>query len=197
MISVTQLKSGTFFEEEGTVFEVLSYEHVKMGRGTGNVKLKTKNLKNGAIVAKSFITGAKISDITPQQVKAQFLYQDSGNFHFMDSQTFEQFQVSKDLIGDKAPLRQGFEGQAKFLKEGAEVQILKADEKVLKVELPKIVELKIAQTGASFAGGRETPGTKEAILETGGKVQVPMFIKTGNVVRINTQTGKYVERARG
>lgn len=186
MISVTQLKPGTFFEEERTAFEVFSYEHVKMGRGSGNVKVKVRNLANGAITTKSFITGAKVQEVTPDKIKAQFLYKDGAIFHFMDSQTFEQLQVLKDLIGDKA----------QFLKEGAEVQILKADEKVLKVELPKIVELKIAQTGANFAGGRETPGTKEAILQTGAKIQVPMFVKTGETVRINTETGLYVERAK-
>lgn len=186
MVSVTELRAGTFFEEKGEIFEVLSYEHVKMGRGTGNVKLRTRNLTNGAQVAKSFITGAKVRQISPQKIKAQFLYSDSKNFHFMDIATFEQCQISQDLIGESE----------KFLKEGAQVQILTWEQKPLKIELPKIVELKVTQTGANFAGGRETPGTKEAITETGAKVQVPMFIKTGDIVKVNTQTGEYVGRAK-
>lgn len=185
-ISVTQLKAGTFFEENDQIFEVLSYEHIKMGRGTGNVKLKVKNLKTGAIVTKSFITGAKVLGVEPLKIRAQFLYSDGSKFHFMDSATFEQFEVGKVLIGDKA----------KFLKEGQDIQILKTGEQVLKVELPKIVELRISETGSSMAGGRETPGTKEAILETGASIQVPMFIKTGDVIKVNTATGTYVERAK-
>lgn len=187
MISVTQLKPGIFFEEDKNIFEVLEYEHIKMGRGSGNVKIKAKNLKNGAIVNKSFITGAKVADITPEKLKAQFLYADGSSLHFMDSATFEQFQVSKEQVGDKS----------EFLKEGTQVQILSWNGQALRVELPKIVELKIIQTGANFAGGRETPGTKEAVLETGAAVQVPMFIKTGETIRVNTQSGLYVERAKG
>ena len=196
MTLVTQLKPGTFFEEESNIFEVLSYEHIKMGRGTGNVKVKTKNLTNGAILTKSFITGAKVQEITPQKVKAQFLYSDTIDLHFIDSVTFDQFEISKNRLGESTRQREDYGGQARFLKEGQEVQILVVDAKVLKIELPKIVELKVSQTGASFAGGRETPGTKEAILETGVKIQVPMFVKIGDVVRVNTQTGQYIERAK-
>ena len=185
MINVTQLKPGSFFEEKGEIFEVLEYEHIKMGRGSGNVKLKAKNLKNGSITTKSFITGAKVADVTPEKQKAQFLYSDGNHFHFMDSANFEQFQVLRDLIGEST----------RFLKEGAQAIFMVWNGEPLSVQLPKIVELKISQTGASFAGGRETPGTKEAILETGAKVQVPMFVKTGDVIKVNTETGQYVERA--
>lgn len=186
MVSVTELRAGTFFEEAGVIFEVLEYEHLKMGRGTGNVKVKTKNLTNGAILTKSFITGAKVRQITPQKVKAQFLYSDTTDLHFIDSVTFDQFEIGKVKMGESE----------KFLKEGAQVQILAWEQKPLKIELPKIVELKVIQTGANFAGGRETPGTKEAITETGAKIQVPMFIKTGDIVKVNSQTGEYVGRAK-
>ncbi len=185
MISVTELRAGTFFKEEGIIFEVLEYEHSKLGRGTGNIKLKTKNLQNGAIVTKTFITGAQIEEVTPQKIKAQFLYSNTVNLHFMDSTTFDQFEIEKAKMGESK----------KFLKEGAQVQILAWEGKPLKIELPKIVELKVTQTGANFAGGRETPGTKEAILETGAKIQVPMFIKTGDLIKVNTQTGQYTGRA--
>lgn len=186
MISVTQLKPGIHFEEERNVFVVLTYDHIKMARGSGNIKVKARNLSNGAIISKSFITGAVVKDIVPDKIKAQFLYSDGSSLHFMDSFTFEQFQAKKDLVGDKA----------KFLKEGAQVILLVWNSETLSVQLPKIVELKIMQTGANFSGGRETPGTKEALTETGAKIQVPMFVKTGEIIRVNTETGLYVERAK-
>lgn len=186
MISVTELRAGTFFEDEGRVFEVLSYDHIKKGRGSGNIKVKVRNLENGSIVAKSFITGAQVQEVLPEKKKAQFLYSDGEKLHFMDGQTFEQCQVPKSLIS----------GQEKFIKEGMEVSVLSWQDRLLSVELPKILEYKVDQTGPAYKGNSVTNVYKPAILENGLEVKVPIFVKEGEVIRVDTRTGEYVERVK-
>lgn len=187
MISVTQLRSGTFFEDQGQIFEVLSYEHTKMGRGSGNIRVKVRNLETGAIFDKTFITGASVNEANLTKIKAQFLYQDDENFHFMDNQTFEQFAISGQKLGE----------QKKFLKEGLELYLLVYKGDPLSTELPRALAFKVAQTGPSYKGNSVTNVYKPAILENGLEVRVPVFIKVGEVVRIDTKTGEYLERAKG
>lgn len=186
MISVSNLRAGTFFEDKGQIFEVLSYEHTKMGRGSGNVKVKVKNLENAATIEKSFISGAQVQEVLPEKKKAQFLYSDKGDFHFMDKDTFEQFSVPENLISD----------QAKFLKEGMEANVLVWQEKVLSIDLPKTLEYKVTQTGPSYKGNSVTNVYKPAILENGLEVKVPIFIREGEIIRVDTRTSEYVERAK-
>ena len=186
MISVTQLRAGTFFEEKGEVFEVLSYEHTKMGRGSGNIRVKVRNLETGAIIDKTFITGASVNEANLAKIKAQFLYQDGENFHFMDSQTFEQYAISGRRLGE----------QNKFLKEGLELYLLVYKEKPLAVELPRALVYKVTQTGPSYKGNSVTNVYKPAVLENGLEIKVPVFIKAGEIVKIDTKTGEYLERAK-
>ena len=201
MISVTELRSGTVFEEQGPssalstslkasadkqYFLVLSYEHIKMGRGSGNVKVKVKDFKSGSTLEKSFITGAKVQEIDINRHKVQFLYQDGQGFHFMDSESYEQFTLSQNIIGDLA----------RFLKEGMELTLFSVDDKPLYVEAPKILEYKVTQTGGSARGNTVGASQKDAILENGLTVKVPLFIKIGEVIRVDTRTGQYVERAK-
>lgn len=186
MIPVTNLKPGIFFQDKDGMFEVLSYEHTKMGRGSGNVKLKVRNLESGAQIAKSFITGAQVQDVLPQKRKAQFLYSDQDSLHFMDKETFEQFQIPKKIA----------DGQGKFFKEGMEATLLTWDDKILSLDLPKILEYKVTQTGPVYKGNSVTNVYKPAILENGLEVKVPVFIKGDEIIRIDTRTGQYVERAK-
>ena len=186
MISVTDLRSGTVFEDRGEYFLVLNYEHIKMGRGSGNVKVKVKNLSNDSVVEKSFITGAKVHDITITRKKAQFLYQSGGEFYFMDPATYEQFTVEAKLVKDHAP----------YFKEGLEVTIFTIEGRPLYTELPKILEYEVVQTAGAAKGNTVGAAQKEAVLENGLKVRVPLFIDNGEMIRVDTRSGSYVERVK-
>lgn len=185
MISVTELRSGTVFADKGSYFLVLSYEHIKMGRGSGTVKVKVKNLESGATVEKSFITGAKVQEVNLDRKKVQYLYKNGQGVHVMDIATYEQFTVDARLVADTS----------KFLREGMEMQLLAVDDKPVGIEIPKIMEYKVAQTGGAAKGNTVGAAQKDAVLENGLTVKVPLFIKTGEVIRVDTRSGQYVERA--
>lgn len=185
MISITELRAGAVFEERGDYFLVLSYEHIKMGRGSGNVKVKVKNLTTGANIEKSFQTGARVNDANLVRKKVQYLYTDS-KVHVMDMQTYEQFAVDKRMVDDVS----------KFLKEGMEITLAIVDEKPVFAEIPKIVDYKITQTGGSARGDTVGASYKDAVLENGLTVKVPLFIKSGEVIRVDTRSAEYVERAK-
>ena len=186
MISVTELRSGTLFEDKGSFFLVLSYEHSKIARGSGNVKVRVRNLETGATIEKTFNTGARVADANLTRKKAQYLYGDNQGFHFMDPVSYEQFTVDRKLVEDFA----------KYLKEGMDLNLLAVDEKAVGVEIPKIMDYKIAQTGGSARGNTVGAAQKDAVLENNLVVKVPLFIKSGEVVRVDTRTGQYVERAK-
>lgn len=186
MISVTDLHSGTVYEDKGDYLLVLSYEHIKMGRGSGNIKVKVRNLKTGATVEKSFITGAKVQDVNLQRKKVQYLYTDGAGYHFMDLETYDQFILEDSMVG--------YFG--KFLKEGLEVLLFAIDDQPVYIELPKILDYKVVQTGGSARGNSAGAAQKDAVLENGLVVKVPLFIKGGEVIRVDTRDGSYVERAK-
>lgn len=176
---------------------VITYEHVKTGRGSGNIKLKVRNLRSGAVVEKSFITGARVDEASVEKKKAQFLYRDgdtynnevvsSSAYSFMDPVSFEQFTVSSDVLGD----------QAKYLKEGLEVILIVSGEEALGLELPMSLIYEIAETGPEEKGNTVSNVFKEATLDNGLVVKVPMFMHAGEKVKIDTRSGEYVERVKG
>lgn len=184
MIQVTDLRSGTTFEENGQIFQVISYEHIKMGRGSANIKVKVKNLRSGATTEKSFISGARVNNIALTKKDLQFLYKDSDNVYFMDPVSFDQISI---------PLRVIQEHQ--FLKEGDSFSVSFLSDEPLSLQLPPKMEFKIVETGPSIRGNSATNVFKDAILENGLKVKVPLFIKAGDTVRIDTRTGSYSEKA--
>lgn len=186
MISVTELRSGTVFEDKNEYFLVLSYEHIKMGRGSGNVKVKVKNLTTGATVEKSFITGARVNEASLDRRKVQYLYRDGEGFHFMDNASYEQFSLGERLVLDFAP----------YLKEGLEVTLFAIGERPMYIEIPKILEYRVVQTGGSARGNTVGAAHKDAVLENGLSVKVPLFINNNEIIRVNTRTGTYVERAK-
>lgn len=186
MISVTDLRSGVVFEDKGEYFLVLSYEHIKMGRGSGNVKVKVKNLESGSTVEKSFITGARVQEANLLRKKVQYLYRDSEGVHLMDMESYAQFTVPNRLVVESA----------RFLKENMEITVVFVGEKAVTIELPKILDYKITQTGGSARGNTVGASFKDAVLENGLVVKVPLFIKTNEVIRIDTRSGSYVERAK-
>lgn len=186
MISVNELRSGAVFCENGLFWLVISYEHIKMGRGSGNVKVKAKNLESGSTVEKSFITGARVQDANLTRKKVQYLYKDGGGVHLMDMVTYEQFTIPANLVSEVG----------KFLKEGMEVTLFLIEDKAVNVELAKIEDYKVTQTGGSARGNTAGAAQKDAVLENGLTVKVPLFIKTGELIRVDTRSGQYVERAK-
>lgn len=185
MISVTELRAGTVFTEQGKFFLVLTYEHIKVARGSGTIRVKVQNLENGANIDKTFPTGAKVEDVNVERKKVQYLYTDS-QVHVMDNETYDQFAIDTKLVSDVF----------KYLKEGMEIVLFSVEEKPLYIEIPKIVDYKITQTGGAARGNTVGASYKDAVLENGLVVKVPLFIKNGEVVRIDTRSGTYVERAK-
>ena len=198
MISVTDLRAGTTFEDQGRIYQVLSYEHIKMGRGSANIKVKTRDLRSGATLEKGFTNGAKVNDVILVKKDLQFLYKDedsprsssggsggeTGNAYFMDSQTFEQLSVPIHKIPEHT-----------FLKEGNMFSVTFLDDEVLSVLFPPKMDFVISQTGPSTKGNSATNVFKDAILENGMKTKVPLFINAGDRIRVDTRTGAYCERA--
>ncbi len=186
MLNVTELRSGTVFKEAGNIFQVLSYDHVKMGRGSGNIKVKIKNLKTGAVAEKSFITGARVDKADVEKKKALVLYRDGHLLHFMDPISFDQFSLGEVSLGQ----------QAKFLKDGLEVILIISEGNALALELPVNLVYEISETGPGERGNTVSNVYKDATLDNGLVVKVPMFIGVGEKVKVDTRTGQYVERVK-
>lgn len=198
MLNVTDLRAGTVFKEAGQIFQVLSYDHIKMGRGSGNIKVKVKNLKNGSTVEKSFITGARVEEAQIEKKTLQFLYHSGdpktghvperyvGEFNFMDPVSFEQFLLPSSVLGD----------QARFLKDEMEVTLIISAGEALSLELPASLIYEVTEAGPREKGNTISNVYKSVTLENGMEIRVPMFIKTGDKVKIDTRTGQYVERAK-
>ncbi len=185
-LNVTDLRNGTVFEEDGALWQVITYEHNKMGRGSGTVKVKAKNLRTGSITEKSFITGARVEEANVEKKKAQFLYADGDTYNFMDPATYEQFSVSKSILGDSA----------KYLYDSLEVNLIVTDEEALGVELPNSLVYEITETGPEEKGNTVSNVYKEAFMSNGLMVKVPMFGKVGDKIKVDTRTGEYVERVK-
>lgn len=183
MISVTDLKRGTLFEDEGQIYQVLNYEHIKLGRGSATIKVKVKNVRSGATTERGFINGAKVNPVSVARRELQYLYKDSDFAYFMDPKSFEQIL---------APLTQVEHG---YLKDGMNFFVNFLDNQPLSVELPPKMEFKVEETGPSIRGNSATNIYKDAILENGIKTKVPLFINIGDTVRIDTRTGDYSEKA--
>jgi len=184
MISVTDLRAGTVFEDGGQIFQVLSYEHIKMGRGSANIKVKVKDLKSGATITKSFINGSRVDDIFVTKKDLQFLYKDLENAYFMDPNSFEQVGISLDkLLGHE------------FLKTGENFSLSFYNNEPLSLNLPSKIKLRVGETGPSVKGNSATNVFKDAILENGITTKVPLFIKTGDAIKVDTRTGAYSEKA--
>lgn len=186
MLNVTELRNGAVFKDSGQLLQVISYEHTKMGRGSGTVKVKVRNLRTGSVTEKSFITGARVDEADVEKKKAQFLYRDGESFNFMDPESFEQFAVSKDVLGE----------QANYLKEGLEVNLTVSEGEVLGIELQNSLVYTISETGPSEKGNTVSNVYKEATLDNGLVAKVPMFIGVGEKVKIDTRSGEYVERVK-
>lgn len=185
MIGVQDLRKGTtFIDDDGNLYRVLEYQHVKLGRGNAVIKTKLRNLKTGATIERTFQSGGRVQDVRLDHHQVQYLYNDGENYHFMDLETYEQPVISKEMLGEAA----------KYLKENVTVDLLTYDGKPIEVELPTTVDLKVVETAPGFKGDTATGGGKPATLETGVVVTVPFFVNVGDTVRVDTRDGSYVTR---
>ncbi len=186
MLNATDLKNGAVFKEDNQVWQVLNYEHIKMGRGSGTIKVKVRNLKTGSVTEKGFITGARVEEADVEKKKAQFLYRDGETFNFMDPTSYEQFPLSDSVVGE----------QAKFLKDGLEVTLIVSEGEGLGLELPNSLIYEITDTGPGEKGNTVSNVFKDATLDNGLVAKVPMFAKIGDKIKVDTRTGQYVERVK-
>jgi len=185
MITAGEFKNGVTFELEGQVFQVVEFQHVKPGKGAAFVRTKLKNVITGATVEKTFSPTDKMPKAHIERKEMQYLYNDGDLYYFMDTETYEQTPLSKETIGDSL----------KFVKENMNVKILSFKGNVFGIEPPTFVELEVTETEPGFKGDTATGATKPATVETGAVVKVPLFIDQGDIIRIDTRTGEYLERA--
>lgn len=184
MYQPTDLKKGTVIQIDGQPFRVTDYSQKVMGRGGSIVNVKLKNLVTGAVIPKTFKGADKIEPAEVSTKRVQYLYADGEGFHFMDPETFEQFQLGTDDVEDAGD----------YLKEGDEVQLQFFGERVINVELPKNLFLEVTYTEDVVKGDTTSSVLKDATLETGKVIKVPAFIKVGDIVSVDTATGEYRER---
>lgn len=183
-IPVNELRKGEVFKENEQPYVVIKYHHVKMGRGNAVIKIKAKNLKTGATLEKSFLSGSSVEQADVEKVRVQYLYRAGSTYSFMDNTTFETIELSADFLND----------DIYYLKEGNTYQILKFEGDPVSLELPLNIVLKVTETGSGFKGNSVTNTMKAATLETGLTTQVPNFINEEESIKIDTRSGEYVER---
>ncbi|PKM78593.1 MAG: elongation factor P [Firmicutes bacterium HGW-Firmicutes-15] len=185
MISVNDFKTGVTVELEGQVYAVVDFQHVKPGKGAAFVRAKLKNVKSGGVVEKTFRGGEKLHRAHLDKRGMQFLYMDGDGYVFMDNDNYEQITISRNDMGDGV----------KWLMENMTIMVLMHNEMIMGIELPNFVELLVVDTEPGVKGDTATGASKAAKLESGASVQVPLFINTGDRLRIDTRTGDYMERA--
>ena len=183
MISGSELRKGITIELDGELYQVIDYQHIKMKR-TALAKVKLRDIKAGHTIERTFQSDDKLIWARLDSRNMQYLYNDGNLYYFMDEQSFEQMPISAILLGDAI----------NYLKEGMSLEVSSYKGELVGVELPITVELQIAETGPSFKGDSATAGNKPAKLETGITIQVPMFIAEGDVIKIDTRSGNYLER---
>jgi len=184
MVNVNDIKNGMTIEVDGNIFTILEFQHVKPGKGAAFVKMKLKNLRTGSIVEQTFNSSTKVGKAMIEKKTMQYLYSDGDNYVFMDMNDYSQIELPQSQI----------EEESKYLTENSEVDILYFGSEMLGVNLPEKVELEVVRTEPGIKGNTATTATKEAELNTGLVVRVPLFIDEGDIVIVSTKDGKYVSR---
>jgi len=185
MIDAGDLRKGSAIEMDGGIYVVLEYQHVKMQQRQPVIKLKLRDVRTGNVAERNFQSGDKVAPVFLEHRPVQYLYSDGDLYYFMDSESYEQIILTAAQIGEGT----------NYLKEGLMLEIMTIKGKTVTIEMPASVELQVTETEPGFKGDRATAGTKAAQLETGVTVQVPLFINTGNIIKVNTRTGGYQEKA--
>jgi elongation factor P len=178
------LRNGTTFELDSNVFKVVEFQHVKPGKGAAFVRVKMKNVVTGAVIERTFNPSEKLQGAEVEKREMQYLYNDGELYYFMDNTTYEQIPLNEEQMGDAL----------KYIKENMNVTMLSIKGKVFNVEPPMFVELEVTYTEPGFSGNTTTTSGKPATLENGLEISVPLFVNIGDVIRIDTRTGQYMER---
>lgn len=185
MINVTEARKGATVELDGELYQVLDFEHIKMGRGSAQVRLKLRNVRGGHIIDKSFQATAKLGRARIERQSVQYLYNDGDLYYFMNNETYDQIPLNRNQVGEAA----------NYLAENANCDLLTYGDEPIGIELPAAVVLTVVETEPGIKGDTATGATKPAKLETGLTVQVPLFINPGDKLKIDTRSGEYLERA--
>ena len=184
MISAGDFRIGITIELDNNVYQIIEFQHVKPGKGAAFVRTKLKNIKSGGVVEKTFRPTEKCPQARIDRKDMQYLYSDGDLYNFMDVETYDQFAMTEDQIGDSL----------KFVKENEMVKMLSHNGDIFAIEPPMFVELEITETEPGFKGDTATGASKPATVETGATVNVPLFVETGDVISIDTRTGEYLKR---
>lgn len=184
MIPTNQFKNGLTLKLDGDIYSIESYQHVKPGKGGAFVRTKLRSFKTGNIIERTFRSGEKVEPAFIENTKMQFLYRQGNSYHFMDQETFEEMELSGDRLSE----------QVKFLKENMVLTIAICEGAIVNIDLPNFAELKVQETEPGVRSDTVKVTTKAAILETGARVSVPLFINNGDIVKIDTRTGEYISR---
>jgi len=184
MIDSGELRKGIIIELEEKLYQVIDYQHIKLGRGSAQVRLKLRDIRSGHNIERAFQASEKFTRVRLDYRNMQYLYNDGNLYYFMDEENFEQMPLTASQLGDAL----------NYLKEGMSLETLSYKGELVGVEMPTAVELRVVDTGPGFKGDTATAGNKPAKLETGIIIQVPLFISNGDTVKVDTRTGEYLER---
>jgi len=185
MISAGELRKGNAIELEGEIYQITDYHHIKMGRGSAQVRLRLRDTHSGNTIERSFQANYKFTPAFLEHRSVQYLYKDGNLHYFMDNENYEQMALTSDQIGEAI----------NYLKEGLNLEVLTSKGKAINLALPIAVELQVTETEPGFKGDTATGGAKPAKVETGITIQVPLFITTGDIIKVDTRSGEYLEKA--
>jgi elongation factor P len=186
MISTNQFRNGNHIDVEGTIFKIVEFQHVKPGKGGAFVRTKLRRASDGAVIDRTFRAGEKFRAVRTEVRKMQFLYRDGSDAHFMDAESYEQLTIPESTLSDAL----------RWMKESEEFEVLYIDGQPADVQLPSAIDLTVTETEPGLRGDTASGGgTKPATLETGARIQVPLFVDIGDAVRVDTRSGEYVSRA--
>lgn len=186
MATTADIKNGIIINSDGNLLKVIEFQHIKLGRGGARVWTKFKNVRTGQVIEITYHSGEKIDIVRLEAREMQYLYRDSSNYIFMNTETFEQYPFNEEL----------FEKASKFIKENEIIRVLYYDETPIDIEIPLFVNLRVQDTEPGMKGDTVTGANKPAQLETGATVMVPLFINAGDIIRVDTRTGSYAERVK-
>jgi len=184
MIDVNQLRKGTTFKLDDDIYKVIEYQHHKPGRGKAVIRTKIRNLRTGVTIEKNFISGDRVEDIRIDRIPVEYLYNDSVFYYFMNSETFEQIPLSAAILGEGV----------QYLVDNMALNIYAYEGEPIDIELPITVDLRVVEAPIAVAGDTATGATKTVTLESGLKVNVPLFVNEGDTIRVDTRTGEYLTR---
>jgi elongation factor P len=184
MIGVQDLRKGTTFIEDNDLWRVMEYSHIKTGRGNATIRVKCRNLRTGGSVEKTYPSGSRVQDIRLDHATVQYLYHDGGLYYFMNTETYEQPAINDSMLGNAVH----------FLIDGMSLDLESYEGEPITIELPTTVDLEVIETGPGYAGDTATNATKPATVSTGLQVPVPLFVQTGDKIRVDTRSGEYLTR---